>query len=106
MSMAGVPPNSPNWRGNAYYAPFKLAPSTSAAGGYFYVLGDRKQLKLPEVVEKFGQNLVLININVDPTDTKKSLLCWEQVPLDTSSTKPPVIVTNYAGDYLHTVNVP
>lgn len=107
MSMAGVTSTQPNWRGNAYYAPFKLAPAGVVSSGCFYVLGDRKQMRLPEVVEKFGQNLVLINVIVDPKDTKKSLLSWEQVPLSSSPTDPPpVIVTNYAGDYLHTVNVP
>lgn len=104
MSMAGVIPDRPNWRGNAYYAPFKIAPGAPVSGGTFFILGDRKQLVLPEVVEKFGQNLVLININVDPKDSKNSRLVWEQAPASDAIPEPKVlIVTDYAGKVLEQI---
>ena len=104
MSMAGVTSTRPNWRGNGYYAPFKFAPGAPVSGGNFYVLGDRKQLKLPDVVEKFGQNLVLININIDPKDSANSRLVWEQVPASDAIKEPQVlIVTDYTGKVLEQV---
>ncbi len=104
MSMAGVSSTRPNWRGNAYYAPFKFAPGAPVSSGNFYVLGDRKQMKLPEIVEKFGQNLVLININIDPKDSANSRLVWEQAPASDAIKEPQVlIVTDYIGKVLEQV---
>jgi hypothetical protein len=104
MSMAGVTSTRPNWRGNAYYAPFKFAPGAPVSSGNFYVLGDRKQMKLPEIVEKFGQNLVLININIDPKDSANSRLVWEQAPASDAIKEPQMlIVTDYIGKVLEQV---
>ncbi|MFO0628869.1 MAG: hypothetical protein U0325_25060 [Polyangiales bacterium] len=104
MSMAGVIPDQPNWRGHAYYAPFRFVieggePNLRASG--FFILGDRKLLKLPDVMEKFGQNLMLVNVNVDPKDTKNSRLVWEVMPAaDGSQERQVLIVTDYIGNVL------
>lgn len=99
MSMAGTTSRRPEWRRNGYYAPYKFPAGAPVSSGNFYLLGDRKQFKLPEVVERFGQNLVLTNINIDPKDSKFSRMVWEQAPASDTIKEPQVlIVTDYAGN--------
>lgn len=104
MSMAGSTSTPPNWRGHAYYAPFRFAVTSGGApdlaGSTFFNLGDRKYLKLPEVVTRFGQHLELIGVDVDPKDSLKTRLRWKRVPVGEVTLEDQAIIeTDYAGEH-------
>ncbi|MEZ4405362.1 MAG: hypothetical protein R3A52_02545 [Polyangiales bacterium] len=101
FSMAGSTSTPPNWRGAAYYAPFRFAIANGAPdlkGSTFFNLGDRRLMLLPQVVERYGQHLELIGVDVDASDSKKTRLRWKRVPVGEVTLEDQlIIVSDYAG---------